>query len=58
MQTQQQMFYQSHRKIAERFHAIDWIAKQDNKPTLEELEILRKKNPAWNSYPEAFAFKN
>lgn len=50
--TQKEHFWKSHRKMMDRLEGFNWLMRQDNKPTKEELEKLRKKNPKiWNSYP-------
>lgn len=51
MKTQIQMFYDASRKNAEKYAFIDWLSKQDNAPTKNELEQLKSKNPSWNAYP-------
>jgi hypothetical protein len=53
MKTQIQHFYSSHNKLADKLQFMDWLTKQENKPTPEELSKLRKKNPnLWSGYTE------
>ena len=54
MKSQKQMFYSAQNKFAEKIEFFNWLSKQENRPTKEELKILKKKNPSWNSYPESF----
>jgi len=53
MKTQIQHFYSSHNTISAKMQFMDWLTQQTNKPTPEELKILRAKNPSlWSGYTE------
>jgi hypothetical protein len=53
MKTQIQYFWSSHNKLADKTQFMDWLLRQENKPTLEELQKLRAKNPSlWSGYTE------
>lgn len=51
--TQIQHFYSAHNKLADKMQFLDWLSKLENKPTLQELQKLRAKNPSlWSGYSE------
>jgi hypothetical protein len=51
MKTQQQLMESARRKIAEKNEFTNWLMKQKNQPTKEELLILQEKRPGlWGSY--------
>jgi hypothetical protein len=53
MKTQLQHFWSSHNTISAKMQFMDWLSKQENKPTAKELSILREKNPnLWSGYSE------
>ena len=53
--TQEQLCESARRQIARRNQFFDWLNKQPNCPTTEELERLKKKNPKWNSFQLIFS---
>jgi hypothetical protein len=55
MKTQTQHFRSSHNVLADRMSFFDWLGKQENGPSSEELQKLRAKNPNWKSFPEKLA---
>jgi len=55
MKSQPQHFYSSHKHLADKTSFFDWLGKQENGPTKEELQKLRAKNPNWNAFPEKLA---
>lgn len=53
--TTQQLLLSVHNKVAAKFHAINEMGLDENRPTLQELVTLRANNPIlWNTFPEKF----
>lgn len=47
---QKQLYEKARRQVAERNEFFNWLNQQPNRPTKEELEALKKKNPKWNLF--------
>lgn len=51
--TQRDLAESARRRSAQQAHDTNWLLQQDNRPTAEELERLRQRNPRlWSKYQD------